>query len=207
MLPIISALIISYLLGSIPTAYIFGRVAKGVDIRKFGSGNVGATNALRVLGRKAGIAVLLIDVLKGFSAVVFLGSLPFIRSTASGAQTLRILLGLACVAGHIWTVFLRFRGGKGMATSLGVFMGLAFSDAGIRIAVAFSVLVWFLVFIFSHIISLASVAAAIALPLLMLACKLPVLPLAISFLISLIVVLRHKSNLIRLLEGKEKRIW
>jgi glycerol-3-phosphate acyltransferase PlsY len=204
---IISAVIISYLIGSIPTAYIFGRALKGVDIRKLGSGNVGATNALRVLGRKAGISVLAIDILKGFFAVVFLGSLPFLRGAALSAQTLRILLGLACISGHIWTVFLRFRGGKGMATSFGVFMGLAFADAGIRIAVAFSVLVWFLVFIFSHIVSLASVAASIALPILMLACKLPPFPVAVSFVISFLVVLRHKSNLVRILQGKEKQIF
>ncbi|MDI6606795.1 MAG: glycerol-3-phosphate acyltransferase, partial [Candidatus Omnitrophota bacterium] len=133
---IIPGIIVSYLTGSIPTAYIFGRVFKGIDIRKFGSGNVGATNALRVLGKGPAIAVLLIDAFKGFVVVTLLADLLIAHLGGISAQTLRILLGIACICGHNWTVFLKFRGGKGVATTLGVLLGLSFSIPGLKFVVA-----------------------------------------------------------------------
>src|SRR3989338_6731967 len=110
---IILGICISYFIGSLPTAYIFGRVLKGIDIRKFGSGNVGATNALRVLGKPAGIAVLVLDIFKGVVAVLFLGNIIATRITGIPDVTLRVLLGFSCISGHNWTIFLRFKGGKG----------------------------------------------------------------------------------------------
>lgn len=199
----IPGIIISYLVGSIPTAYIFGRLLKGIDIRKFGSGNVGATNALRVLGRGPGIAVLLIDTFKGLVAVTFLANFLIANASGISGQALRIILGLACICGHNWTVFLKFKGGKGVATTLGVLLGLSFSIPGLKFVVAASVATWFLVCLSTKIISAASVATALTLPIYLVFFKQPLVLVSLGTLLSLFVILRHKSNLKRLIQGKE----
>ena len=192
---IITGIIISYLIGSIPTAYIFGRLLKGIDIRKFGSGNVGATNAFRVLGKTIGITVLILDIFKGFAVVVFLGK--------SLTQMQFIILGLSCILGHNWTIFLRFKGGKGMATTLGVLLGLSVKVAGLKAILGLVVLIWLAIFIIIRIVSLASVVSAIVLPILMLVFKQSNTLIFLSFILSLLVILRHKSNLKRIFQGKE----
>jgi acyl phosphate:glycerol-3-phosphate acyltransferase len=197
MLWIITGIIISYLVGSIPTAYIFGRLLKGIDIRKFGSGNVGATNAFRVLGRGVGITVLALDALKGFATVVFL---------APSGELFAIVFGLCCVIGHIWTIFLGFRGGKGMATTLGVLLGLAFKISGLKIVLGVAILIWLVTFIISRIISLASVVSAIALPMLMVVFRQSVTLISLSIILSALVILRHRPNINRLFKGQEPRL-
>lgn len=206
MLWIILGIIISYLIGSIPTAYIFGRLLKGIDIRKFGSGNVGATNALRVLGKPAGITVLVLDVLKGFVAVIFLGDLVALRIPRIPDETLRIILGLSCILGHNWTVFLRFKGGKGVATTFGVLLGLALKIAGLKVILVISVLTWLLIFVITRIVSLASVLTAVTLPIFMLLFKQSRVSVFLAIILSIIILLRHKSNLKRILQGKEPRL-
>lgn len=206
MLWIIPGILISYLIGSIPIAYIFGRLLKGIDIRKFGSGNVGATNALRVLGKPAGIAVLVLDILKGFVAVFFLGNIIAARITGISDITARVLLGFCCICGHNWTIFLRFKGGKGMATTLGVLLGLAVKAAGIKVVFALVILTWLVVFVITRIVSLASILSGIALPLYMFLCKQPRILIYSSVLLSILIILRHKSNLKRLVQGKEPRL-
>jgi len=206
MLWIILGIIISYLIGSIPTAYIFGRLLKGIDIRKFGSGNVGATNALRVLGKPAGITVLVLDVLKGFVAVIFLGDLVALRIPRIPDETLRIILGLSCILGHNWTVFLRFKGGKGVATTFGVLLGLALKIAGLKVILVISVLTWLLIFVIMRIVSLASVLTAVTLPIFMLLFKQSRVSVFLAIILSIIILLRHKSNLKRILQGKEPRL-
>ena len=206
MLWIILGIIISYLIGSIPTAYIFGRLLKGIDIRKFGSGNVGATNALRVLGKPAGITVLVLDVLKGFVAVIFLGDLVALRIPRIPDETLRIILGLSCILGHNWTVFLRFKGGKGVATTFGVLLGLALKIAGLKVILVISVLTWLLIFVITRIVSLASVLTAVTLPIYMLLFKQSRVSVFLAIILSIIILLRHKSNLKRILQGKEPRL-
>ncbi len=205
MLWIIAGISASYLLGSIPSAYLFGRLLKGIDIRKSGSGNVGAANAMRVLGRGAGITVLFLDTLKGFIAVVFLADFIIANAGAGSQQLLRIGLGLACICGHNWTVFLNFKGGKGVAATLGVLLGLAFNIAGLKSVVAASILTWLLVFFITRIISVASIATAVALPVYMVIFKQPLVLLSLGLILSLFVILRHKSNLKRLMQGKEPR--
>ncbi|HLD83191.1 MAG TPA: glycerol-3-phosphate 1-O-acyltransferase PlsY [Candidatus Omnitrophota bacterium] len=202
---IILGIITSYLLGSIPTAYIFGRI-KGIDIRKSGSGNIGATNALRVLGKKVGITVLLLDVLKGSAAVIFLGNFALLKAVPISLESLLIALGLSCICGHIWTVFLRFKGGKGVATTLGVLLGLAIKLPALKIALGLVLLIWLLAFILFRIVSLASMISILALPILMLALKQSGTLIFSSLILSLLVILRHKSNLKRLFEGKESRL-
>jgi len=203
---IILAIIVSYLLGSIPTAYIFGRVLKGIDIRKLGSGNVGATNALRVLGIGPGITVLVLDILKGFVAVFFLGDFVLARSFEIPKEALRLILGLSCISGHNWTVFLRFKGGKGISTTCGVLLGLAARIKGMYIIFGLVILTWLLIFIFTRIVSLASVLSGLTLPIYMILLKQSNIILSFGIAITIFIILRHKSNLIRLLKGKEPRL-
>ncbi len=207
MLLIIIALLISYLVGSIPTAYIFGRVLKGIDIRQSGSGNVGATNALRVLGKGPGITVLLLDIFKGFLVVVFLGNLFLGKAVLIPEQNLRTLMGIACICGHNWTVFLQFKGGKGIATTFGVLIGLALSINGLNLALGGVILTWFIVFFISRMVSLASLCSAAALPVLAVLFKLPPILIITSLLLCIFVIVRHKANLIRILKGKEPRLY
>jgi len=206
MLWTIAALLLSYLLGSLPTAYLFGKALKGIDIRKVGSGNVGATNALRVLGKRAGITVLLIDILKGFIAVTLLVEFFVNKPHLWQAQNLRIFMGLCCICGHNWTIFLRFKGGKGIATSFGVLLGLSMKVPGLNIVMGLIILTWLLVFFSSRIVSLASIIAALALPILCLFFKQPFPLIAVSLLLCIFVIIRHKANLARIFQGKEPRL-
>ncbi len=204
---IILGTLISYLLGSVPTAYIFARILKGIDIRTFGSGNVGATNALRTLGKGPGIAVLILDILKGFLAVVFLGEFLFPKTDAVSTEVLRIILGLACVFGHNWPVFLRFKGGKGIATSFGVLLGLAVEVSGLRLILLFEIFIWLTVFIFTRIVSLASVLVSIGLPVFLILFKQSSDLIFLGFFLCILTTLRHKSNLKRLFLGEEKPLY
>ena len=156
------AFIVSYLIGSIPTAYIFGRLLKKIDIRKHGSGNVGATNAFRILGKGPGTAVLLIDVFKGAIVTSLVANLFGLND-----PLMRVLLGIVVVCGHNWTIFLNFKGGKGIATSLGVLVGLTIAIASIRPVVLYTFLSWILTFLISGYVSLASIVASVVLPFLL----------------------------------------
>ncbi len=200
------AIIISYLIGSIPTAYIFGRIVKGVDIRKHGSGNVGATNAFRVLGPGFGITVLLLDVLKGLVCVAGLADYVLARGWTLNPLMLRVVLGLTVVAGHSWTVFLNFKGGKGMAVTLGVLVGLSIKFPVLRIILLAEIALWLAVFCSSRIVSLASIVSAVAFPIFFIIFKQPPYLILMSFVLSLLIVFRHKSNISRLLRGQESRI-
>ena len=203
---LIRAIIISYLIGSIPTAYIFGRIVKGVDIRKHGSGNVGATNAFRVLGAGFGITVLLLDALKGVVCVVSLADYVLGRGFALNSLMLRVILGLTAVAGHSWTVFLNFKGGKGMAVTLGVLVGLSIKFPVLRIILLAEIALWLAVFLSSRIVSLASIVSAIAFPVFFIIFRQPPYLVLMSLILSLLIVFRHKSNIFRLLRGQESRI-
>ncbi len=203
MLPIIAGIIASYLLGSIPTAYLFVRVLKGVDIRSVGSGNVGATNASRVLGKGLGALVLFLDILKGFLAVWMIGGFLSGRGEVN-PDLLKVLLGTACISGHNWTVFLRFKGGKGIATSLGVLIAFAVSAEALRMVLLFCLLVWLAVFLIWRIVSLASVLAGVSLPLFMVIMKASQVFIFTGIILTFLVLIRHKENIKRLLHGKEK---
>jgi glycerol-3-phosphate acyltransferase PlsY len=194
------------LLGSIPTAYIFGRLLKGIDIRDFGSGNVGATNALRVLGKPVGITVLIIDILKGVLAVALLGNLLSAKVSFLPPEILRVMSGLCAIAGHNWTIFLNFKGGKGVATTFGVLAGLAFNIPGLKLILILTIATWLTVFIIARIISVASVISAIAMPVYMLVFKQSGILLFLSIILCLFIILRHKPNIKRVLRGKEPRL-
>ncbi len=203
---IILGILISYIIGSFPTAYIFGRWLKGIDIRKFGSGNVGATNALRILGRGPGITVLVLDVLKGFIAVFFLGNLITVKISGISNETLRIILGLSCISGHNWTIFLKFKGGKGVATTFGVLLALATQIGTLKIILGLLVLTWLITFFTTRVVSLASVLTGIALPVYVIIFKQSPILIFSSILLCLFILLRHKSNLKKIFQGKESRL-
>lgn len=197
---ILLALISAYLLGSIPTSYIMGKVLRGIDIREFGSGNVGATNALRILGTKIGIITLIIDIGKGFLAV----SLAKIIIPNPTDLTL-IIVGLFAIAGHIFTIFLKFMGGKGVATSAGVFIAL------IPIPVIITLFVFVITVWISKFVSLGSILAAFTLLITELIINVlnsfaELEILIFTFIIALFIIIRHKANIHRLINGNENKI-
>ncbi|MBM3321742.1 MAG: glycerol-3-phosphate 1-O-acyltransferase PlsY [Candidatus Eisenbacteria bacterium] len=192
-----AALLAAFLLGSIPFGYLVPRLARGIDIRTVGSGNPGFTNVFRAAGPAPGIAVLLADAGKGVLAVLLGRAL----GEANGAAA----AGVAAIAGHVWTPFLRFRGGKGVATAAGVFFVLLPLEAGIALAV-------FLAAVFStRYVSLGSVLGAAALPASVAAIDalrdgpIRVGALLVSLLVTALVVWRHRENVRRLLAGTENR--
>ncbi len=199
----------SYLLGAVPFGLIAGLALKGVDIRGHGSRNIGATNALRVLGRPIGIAVHVLDIGKGFVAAFFLARL-FAGGGAHAVPALGIAYGSAAILGHVFPVYLRFRGGKGMATSLGAFLGVAWLPTLI------GGVTWLAVRALSRYVSVASMAAVVVVPLAMAFVPDPFLggartwrrPELIAFgaLVALLVIARHKSNIVRLAQGTEHKI-
>ena len=199
---IIFATVISYFLGSIPTAYIFGRLFKGVDIRQHGSGNVGATNAFRVLGKGPGVVVLLIDILKGVLATTLVPEMLELNKIWQ-----YVLLALIVVCGHNWTIFLNFKGGKGIATSFGVLIGLTIQIATIRPVLIVTVVTWLVVFLLTGFVSLASVVAASFLPLVMVMTNQSTAIVILGVVFCLFVVLRHRKNIKRLLKGEESRVF
>lgn len=199
------ATIIGYLLGSFPSGLVVSR-ARGVDIREHGSGNIGATNVLRVLGKKWGYLVFALDALKGFAAVRIAFAVVAMASTPGAVrpELVGITGGLACILGHMFSVWLRFRGGKGVATSAGVLLGL------MPLAVVSVFAVWFVLFQLTRYVSVASIGAAVALPFfVMLYLRLDLLRgasfLPFSILIAGVVIWRHRSNMKRLFRGKEQR--
>lgn len=195
--------IIAYLLGSIPTAVWIGRYRYGLDVREHGSKNAGATNTFRVLGKKPGILVLFIDIVKGALAT----ALPemILESNLQDPDHLiqiRILSAIFAVTGHVFPIFAQFRGGKGVATSLGVIMGLQ------PIAALICVSIFLVVFVSSKYVSLGAITAAIAFPLVnyfMLGEKSFWL-LSFSLLLSALVIIAHRRNINRLMKGEENKM-
>jgi len=198
---LVIALIVSYLIGSVPTAYVFGKLYKGIDIREHGSGNVGATNAIRVLGKVPGFTVLLIDICKGVLPLTLVGNIFSLETAFS-----RVMLGLAVVAGHNWTIFLNFKGGKGIATSLGVLIGLALQFPELRVVLYICLLSWLIAFLACGYVSLASILAATLMPVVMVVTGQPFEIVLLGVIFCIFVVVRHQPNIKRLLSGKESRV-
>jgi acyl phosphate:glycerol-3-phosphate acyltransferase len=196
--------LIAYLLGSIPAGYIAGRIA-GVDVRKVGSGNIGATNVTRVLGKRFGYPVFVVDFAKGLAAVVV--GMMIAKTSESTPKFIDLCGAVAAtfsVIGHSYPIWLGFKGGKGVATSLGSLFGLHWISAAVVC------IVWIVAFRLTRYVSLSSIAAALALPVTiatMLFLKQLQTPILLYFALCLaaIIVLRHRSNLSRLLKGTEPR--
>jgi glycerol-3-phosphate acyltransferase PlsY len=196
--------LLGYLFGSFPTGYFAGRIA-GLDIRSVGSGNIGATNVLRVLGKRWGYGVFLVDAFKGFAAVglafFMAGHVPAARDHTA---YFGILAAVMCVIGHTCPIWLRFKGGKGVATSAGAIFGL------MPLAAVIAFLVWVVVFEITRYVSVASLVASVALPVtvaILLHWKIiegaGLLYVAVG--LAILVLWRHRSNFSRLLKGTEQR--
>lgn len=190
----------AYLAGSIPFGLAAGYAVKGLDVRKHGSGNLGATNVFRVVGKKWGLAVLFLDALKGYGAVAAAGFM------APNLGTYAMLaIGLTAILGHVFPVWLGFKGGKGVATSLGVFLALIPGPALVTLAI------WSVIFGASRIISLASLSAACSFPVVMalMIRQRPEFPayMAISLLLAGFIFYTHRANVQRLLKKEEKRLF
>ena len=190
-------LFLGYLFGSFPSGYLAGKIAKGIDIRSLGSGSTGATNVLRHIGKRAAITVFLLDVFKGVISILL--AKYFLLN-----DSWQVAVGLSTLIGHIWPVWLNWRGGKAVATGLGIFLGLSWQVGLATLGI------FILMITFFRIVSLASVSAALALPLIMFvsfntsSISFPLL--IISLLAMTLVIWRHRENIIRLIKGKEPRI-
>ena len=204
MLTLTGVLLGSYLLGSIPFGYVAGKI-RGIDIRKIGSGNIGATNVVRVLGKRYGYSVFVLDFLKGFGAVKISMSIATnTRPEWGSPEIFGILAAIASVIGHSFPLWLKFRGGKGVATAAGALFGL------MPVAALIAVIIWISIFWFTRYVSLASVVTAVALPLVILIMtrlnQIRGNALFYSSLgIAVLVIWRHHSNLSRLMHGSEPR--
>ena len=196
------SLIASYLIGSIPTALIAGKIIGGIDIRKHGSGNAGATNVYRLFGLRPYLAVLGFDMLKGFAAVAVVAG--FGAGVFSIERT-GLYCGLAAVAGHIWTVFAGFRGGKGVATAGGVFLGL---NAPVT---ASAIAVYLIVTLTTKYVSLGSMLAAASVPIFLVVDRevfggnVPGEMIAAAFALAGLIVYTHRENIVRLMKGEERK--
>lgn len=196
--------VIAYLFGSFPTALIAGKLLKKIDIREHGSGNAGATNVVRVLGWKAGLIVLLIDMFKGFVPVFWLA--PVIAGTTEYTIYYQILAAVAAIAGHIWTVFAGFRGGKGVGTAAGVFLGIA------PLALSIALLFFIIVVAISRYVSLGSLLSSAAFLSTLLLQKyyfmqeVPVVLIIVGAIIVALIWFAHRANIKRLLSGTESKI-
>jgi glycerol-3-phosphate acyltransferase PlsY len=207
---LLGSAILSYLLGSIPTGFLWAK-ARGIDIRQVGSGNIGATNVMRALGKGPGITVLLLDAVKGFLPVFFA---PLIVDSAAEASAsaaahaaatvdrnlLQIVCCLSVIAGHNWTCWLRFKGGKGIATSAGAM--LAFLPGPLLCGLG----VWLAVFAVGRYVSLASISAAVAVPIATWVIERNPTLVVFTALLGGLAIYKHKSNIRRLLAGTENRV-
>jgi len=188
------AVLASYLLGGVPFSALAARL-RGVDLRDHGSGNLGATNAIRVLGPALGVPVLLLDVAKGWVAAAILPGL-----FGEAAIGVRLLCGFAAVAGHVWPVWARFRGGKGVAAAAGAFLALAPAATG------FAVAAFVVVLLASRYMSLASMTGAVTLPLAAAATHQSWWVVGATSTVAVLILVRHRTNIARIRDRTESRV-
>jgi acyl phosphate:glycerol-3-phosphate acyltransferase len=194
--------VIAYLLGSIPTGFLVAK-ARGVDIRTVGSGNIGATNVFRILGKTAGILVLLADAAKGWLAVFvvakLIGGWFYPAAGPQAREWLALVAGVAAILGHIYTCWLGFKGGKGIATSAGVLVAL------VPLALLVILGIWVVVFALSRYVSLASICAAFALPFAAWLAGESHTIILVTAALAALAIYKHKANIKRLMNGTENR--
>lgn len=201
-------LLISYLTGSFPSAVWVGKIFYNKDVREYGSGNAGATNTFRVLGKSAGVPVLLLDVFKGWVSVnyiVFLSEdfIPISGNVTSTQFEIQLAFGIAAVVGHLFPIFTGFRGGKGIATLLGILIGLNFTAA------LFSLLIFVFVFVISKYVSLASILASITFPavvfLILKESEVNSSLEMFAIFVPVLTLITHQKNIERLIRGEENK--
>jgi glycerol-3-phosphate acyltransferase PlsY len=205
---------VSYLLGSIPFSYLAGKLFKGIDLREHGSGNLGATNTYRMLGLGAALLVGILDALKAYLPVLFFPGLILSYSQTPATEiifgtkisiVIKMILGVCAISGHVWTLFLGFKGGKGVTTAFGVFLAIT------PLATAISLGVWILVLSITRRVSLASITTAILFPLFLVLLRKnlfdsEMILFIFSLIVTVLVIFTHRSNISRLLRGEEKKI-
>lgn len=190
----------SYLVGSFPTSYIIAKYLKGIDIRSAGSGNAGATNVLRVVGRTPAIITLIVDILKGVVVVAVIAPITYSFLEDILQKDFYFgFLALSVVAGHIWPVFLKFKGGKGVATTLGVAIG------ALPMALVPSLVIWLVFFFLTSYVSLASIMALLSFPIAVIFTDYSFYTVLFSVIICGIGIYKHKENIKRLLKGEEHK--
>ena len=194
-------ILLAYLLGSIPTSVWIGKVFYGIDVREFGSGNAGATNTFRVLGQKAGIPVLITDIIKGTAAVA-LSYLSDLDQSAPEFINFQLGLGVASLIGHIFPVFAGFRGGKGVATILGIVVCI------LPLACSLSLVVFLAVLFSTRIVSLSSMLGGVAFPIILTLVLHNTNPVLITFsiIVAAILIITHRKNIKRLLKKQETKV-
>lgn len=195
----IAAVVAAYFIGSIPTGFLVAK-AKGVDIREVGSGNIGATNVFRILGKGAGVFVLLFDAAKGVVPVIFVAQQALKIDPAVNLDWLKIGCGIGAIMGHNYTCWLRFKGGKGIATSAGVFGAL--TPMPLLIALGS----WILFFAITRYVSFASIVAAVALPLATWIYPFSLPLKVVTTVIGALAIYKHRANIQRLMNGTEHRV-
>jgi len=190
--------VIAYLIGSISIGYLFARWFKGVDIRKLGSGSAGATNVSRLLGFKIAVLVLILDAIKGF-IVIYL-ALSLLGKNLLAGEWIVLLCGVAVIAGHIWPLYFNFKGGRGAATMLGVFLAL------MTLPTLIVFIIVSIIIALTRYVSLGSIVGAIAVPITILITEKPPEYFYFGLIISIIIIYQHKENIKRLLKGKEAKL-
>lgn len=213
MLLFVPLIIFAYLLGAVPFGFLIGK-AHGKDLRQIGSGNIGATNAARMLGKKWGTICFVLDVGKGLVPMLLVPAMGLLHQPlTTGQLVLWILVGVAAVLGHVFPVYLGFKGGKGVATSLGIVLGLwpYFTVCGIAVFV-----IWAATLAIWRYVSVSSIIAAVSFPVILIGCIVSIeswsfnqlWPLvSIAVLMALLVVVRHRSNIVRLRNGSETKVF
>jgi len=204
MISLLAIIIISYLVGAFPSGIVLGKLFKGVDVRQHGSKNMGATNVFRVLGAKLAIPVFLLDLLKGTLAVVLFAYINFGDMSIS-LNWLKIIAGIAAILGHVFPVWIGFKGGKGVATAAGVLLGLMPLEFG------FAIGLFAIVVAITRYVSLGSILGALFVPCALIAeksylgVKVPDSYLVLAFILAVTVVVTHRQNIKRLARGEENK--
>jgi len=193
---------LAYLTGAFPSAVWVGKTFYKIDVREFGSGNAGATNTFRVLGKKAGIPVLIMDIFKGWICVNYISFLTNIPQSVEAVFEIQLAFGIAAVIGHLFPVYTGFRGGKGIATLLGLLIGLH------AVAALYSILVFVIVFLISKYVSLGSVIASVAFPILVILIlgSTNVSLNLFAIFVPILSLITHQKNIERLLRGVETKV-
>jgi len=205
MITLLTIIIISYLIGSFPTGIVFGLIFKGVDVRQYGSKTMGATNVMRVLGTKLGVSVLAIDILKGLIATLLISTI-YLGDIAIPFHWLKIIAGFSAILGHIFPVWIGFKGGKGVGTGAGVLLGLLPLESG------FALLMFAIVVTITRYVSLGSILASIFIVIALLAekyylgAKVHDSYMVISVLLAVTVIITHRQNIKRLFRGEENKL-
>lgn len=195
-------IILSYLTGAFPSAVLIGKIFFNTDVREFGSGNAGATNTFRVLGKKAGIPVLILDIFKGWLAVNYIFFISSLSNNLDLVFEQQLVFGIAAVIGHLFPIYTGFRGGKGIATLLGLLVGIQ------PAAALLSSLVFIIIFFISRYVSLSSIFAALAFPIIIyfLSDSTDVSLIIFSIFVPLLAIITHQKNIERLLKGEEVKV-